>query len=332
MIWLQFTQNIPNKGERDVEFLYFCTYIVMAKFQINILGCGSATPTPRHNPSCQVVDFRDNLFMLDCGEGAQKMMRRMSLKFSRLNHIFISHLHGDHCFGLPGLLGTLSLHERTGKVTVHLPEDGIRVLKPFVDYFCRDTTFELVWEPVPMKGGVVLDTHSLTVEAFPLYHRVPCVGYIFREKEKPRHLRGDMVKFFNVPVSELAGIKSGADWVAPSGEVIANSRLTTDADPSVSYAYCSDTAFDLRVAEAVKGVDVVYHEATYASDLKSDAASRGHSTAAQAAEIARAAGAKKLIIGHYSKRYTSTDVLLNEAREIFPDTVAADEGLRINLL
>lgn len=304
----------------------------MAQFQINILGCGSATPTPRHNPSCQVVDFRDNLLMIDCGEGAQSMMRRMKLRFSRLNHIFISHLHGDHCFGLPGLLSTMGLHERTGTVTVHMPAQGLEAMKSFTDFFCRESPFDIVYDPIEGTGGTVLDTPSLTVEAFPLYHRVPCYGYIFREKPKQRHLRGDMVKFYDIPVAQLHAIKEGADYVCPDGTVIDNRRLTTDADPAMSYAYCSDTMFDERVAQAVKGVDVLYHEATYHSSLEHLARERGHSSAAQAARIATMAGAKRLIIGHYSKRYVEVDELLADARQHFDNVTAADEGLRIDLI
>ncbi|MCM1483735.1 MAG: ribonuclease Z [Muribaculaceae bacterium] len=304
----------------------------MAKFQLNILGCGSATPTARHNPSCQVLDFRDNLLMIDCGEGAQKAMRLMGLKFARLNHIFISHLHGDHFFGLPGLIGTLSLHQRTGTLTIHMQQKGIDVMRPFIEAFAAPTTFDIVWNPTPETGGMLLDTHALSVEAFPLHHRVPCTGFIFREKPKPRHLKGDMVRYLDIPVSAMPAIKAGADWTSPTGEVIPNERLTSPAEPSVSYAYCSDTMFDVRVAEAVKGVDVLYHEATYASDKAATAAERGHSTAAEAGRIARMAGVKKLIIGHYSKRYMDLTVLLNEARAEFEATIAANEGLKIDLL
>lgn len=304
----------------------------MAKFQVNILGCGSATPTPLHNPSCQVIDFRDNLLMIDCAEGSQAMMRRMRLKFSRLNHIFISHMHGDHCFGLPGLLSTFALLDKQGTVTVHLPESGYGIMKSFVDYFARDCEFSLVWDPVPAEGGRLLDTPSLTVDAFPLYHRLPCTGFIFREKTKLRHLRGDIVRFYDIPVSALQAIKEGADWIAPDGTTVPNAALTTDADPAVSYAYCSDTMFDERVAEAVRGVDVLYHEATYGEEHADAAARRGHSTALQAAQIARMAGVGKLVIGHYSKRYTDIEVLAAEARRAFDVVIAADEGMKIDLL
>ena len=303
----------------------------MEKFEVNILGCGSAIPTPRHNPASQVVNFRDNLLMIYCGEGAQKMMRRMGLRFARLNHVFISHMHGDHCLGLPGLLSTLGLHERTGTVVVHLPAEGLEVMKTMTDYFCRQSPFDIVYDPIEGDGGVVLDTPSLSVEAFPLYHRIPCYGYLFREKEKLRHLRGDMVKFHDIPVSRLQMIKEGADYVKPDGTVIANAMLTTPADPSRSYAYCSDTMFDERVAEAVRGVDLLYHEATYTSELARQARERGHSTAAEAARIAAMAGVKQLMIGHYSKRYDDLEVLVADARTEFAEVIAAREGLVVKL-
>ena len=303
----------------------------MEKFEVNILGCGSAIPTPRHNPASQVVTFRDNLLLIDCGEGAQNMMRRMGLRFARLNHVFISHMHGDHCLGLPGLLSTLGLHERTGTVVVHLPAGGLEVMKTITDYFCRQSPFDIVYDPIEGDGGVVLDTPSLSVEAFPLYHRIPCYGYLFREKEKLRHLRGDMVKFHDIPVSRLQQIKEGADYVKPDGTVIANAMLTTPADPSRSYAYCSDTMFDERVAEAVRGVDLLYHEATYTSELARQARERGHSTAAEAARIAAMAGVKQLMIGHYSKRYDDLEVLVADARTEFAEVIAAREGLVVKL-
>lgn len=303
----------------------------MKQFDINILGCGSATPSSRHNPSCQIVNFRGRLMMIDCGEGAQQTMRRMRLSFSRLSHIFISHMHGDHVFGLPGLLSTLALHEKGGSIDIWMPESGVGIMRSITDYFCRETPFEIRYHPLSGSGGVIYDDHALTVEAFPLYHRIPCYGYIFREKPGLRHLRGDMAKFLDIPVSQLQLIKAGADYTAPDGTVYTNDRLTTPADPSASYAYCSDTMFNEAVAEAVRGVEVIYHEATYDDSLASQARDRGHSTAREAARIARMAGAKKLIIGHYSKRYTDVDILLRQAREEFDCVVAADEMLTIKL-
>ncbi len=305
----------------------------MAKFQINILGCGSATPTARHQPSCQVIDFRDRLFMIDCGEGAQLQFRRMGLKFSRLRHIFISHLHGDHLFGLPGLLSTMDLHQVEGTVTVHIFPDGARLLKEWMDFFCRSEEMKIEYDIItPGRRGIIYEDHALTVEAFPLYHRTECSGFIFREKPKPRHINGEMVKFYNVPTFMYPRIKEGEDFTTPDGTVVPNRRLTTDSDPAMSYAYCSDTAMNPRVAEAVKGVDTIYHEATYDDSLAATARERGHSTAREAATIAAMADARRLIIGHYSKRYNSEQILLDQAREAFPDVTLANEGLKIDLL
>lgn len=304
----------------------------MSDFKLNILGCGSASPTPFRNPSSQVIEYRGRLMMIDCGEGTQAMMRRMKLHFSRLTHIFISHMHGDHCLGLPGLLSTLALNGKTGAVTVVLPKDGVEIMRANTDYFCREAPFEIIYQPIEGNGGLVLDLPGLTVEAFPLFHRIPTYGFLFKEKPKCRHLRGDMVKFLQIPIAKLKDIKEGADFVKPDGTIVPNERITSPADASASYAYCSDTMFNPRVAESIKGVDVVYHEATYDSSLKESAVARGHSTATEAGEIAALANAKKLIIGHFSKRYTNVEALAEEARTKFPNVIAARDGLKIELL
>lgn len=304
----------------------------MANFQINILGCGSATPSTRHMPACQVIDFRDRLFMIDCGEGAQLQMMRQRLKFSRLSHIFISHLHGDHFLGLPGLLSTLALHEKGGTVTIHVFEEGARILREIMAVFCRETSFEIVYDVITPRRAVIFEDHALKVETFPLYHRVPCVGFKFSEKPKARHLRGDMIRYHNIPVCRLEEIRQGADFVKPDGTVISNDRLTTPPDPSVSYAYCSDTIYDQRVADYVRGVDLLYHESTYADNFAEKAAPRGHSTAREAARIAAAAGVGRLVLGHYSKAYDSEEPFVEQASEEFKPVIAAKEGMRIDLL
>lgn len=303
----------------------------MANFELHILGCGSATPTLRHYPSCQVVSFRDNLMMIDCGEGAQVQMRRYKLKYSRLSHIFISHLHGDHLLGLPGLLSTLALHGKTGTVTVHISGDGIKLMKPVIDFLCRERPYELVWNEIPEEGGILLEAGDLTVEAFKLYHRVPCHGFIFRQKEGKRHIKAEECKFWNVPLFAYNRLREGEDYVTEDGKVVPNERLTSEPNPSRSYAYCSDTRFDTRVADAVKGVNTIYHEATYLNSKADLAKERYHSTAAQAAEIAKMAGAELLLLGHYSKRYISLEEHQLEAQEIFPETIAVDEGMTIDL-
>ena len=306
----------------------------MAQFRINYLGCGSATPTLRHLPSCQVVDFRDNLFMIDCGECAQLSVRRQRLKFTRLNHIFISHLHGDHCLGLPGFISTLALTGKDGgEIVIHTFKEGMEIFRRMLGFFCKEMPFDIRYDIIdPKATSVLIDNDALTVTSFPLYHRIPCCGFMFAEKPKLRHLRGDMVRFHNVPVKEYRAIKEGSPYVTPDGRTIANELLTTPADPSVSYAYCSDTVYDERVAKSVEGVHTLYHEATYTSEYADKAHGRGHSTAAEASRIARLAGARHLVLGHFSKRYTDEAGHLEEAQAIFPDTIIASEGMKLNLL
>ena len=303
----------------------------MTRFDLNILGCGSATCTTRHMPSCQVLNIRDNLFMIDCGEGAQLQLRRMKLKFNRLNHIFISHLHGDHCFGLPGLLSTLSLLGKTGTITVHTFADGAALFKQWMDYFCRESTFKLEFNVIKVGKAVIYEDDAITVSTFPLLHRVPAVGFRIDEKPKPRHIDPFALNRYNIPHYACNSLRHGADWTTEEGIVIPNDRLTTEAEPSHSYAYCSDTKYSRRVISAVQGVEWLYHEATYGSELTAKAHSRYHSTALEAATVAREAGVKQLIIGHYSKRYIDETPLLNEARSVFPHTILAREGLTIDL-
>ena len=312
-----------------MNFYYLCA---MSDFSVRFLGCGSATPSERHLPACQVVSFRDKLFMIDCGEGAQLQFKRHHLKFSRIDHIFISHLHGDHFLGLPGLLSTISMHEVEGTITVHAFREGLDILRQILNVFCPDRSFKLVYAPIDHKGGLLVDEKGITVEAFPLYHRVPAVGFIFREKPKPRKIIGDMVEYYKVPVFRRNALKQGADYETPEGIVIENKRLTLDPSPSTSYAYCSDTKFDLRVADAVRGIDTIYHEATYLEDNKHLAGPRGHSTAAEAGEIATLAGAKRLILGHYSQKYNDDGPFAAEAATTFAgEIIAAREGLKVDL-
>ncbi|MBQ3959023.1 MAG: ribonuclease Z [Muribaculaceae bacterium] len=303
----------------------------MTRFELNILGCGSATTSLQHLPSCQVLNIRDNLFMIDCGEGAQLEMRRMKLKFSRLNHIFISHLHGDHCFGLPGLLSTLALLGKTGSVTLHIFEEGAEQFKRLMDYFCRDMSYELRFHIIEPRKAVIYEDNGITVTTFPLRHRIPAVGFLFAEKPKLRHINPEAVLRHEVPQHYMNNLRQGKDYVTPGGLVIPNSELTTDADPAISYAYCSDTMLSKRVINAVRGVDWLYHEATYGDECAVQARKRYHSTARDAATVARDAGVKQLIIGHFSNRYQDNSVLLEQAREVFPSTLLAREGLVLDL-
>ena len=303
----------------------------MTRLELNILGCGSATMTPRHNPSCQVLNVRDNLMMIDCGEGAQLGVRRMGLKPMRLNHIFISHLHGDHCFGLPGLVSTMALLGRTGSLTIHTFKDGADLFSRMLDYFCRERPFEVRFNIIDTHKRVIYEDDAVTVTTFPLLHRVPTVGFLIAEKPKLRHIIGEEVARLGVPHYAMNSLRQGEDWLAPDGTLVPNDRLTTPPDPCISYAYCSDTKFSRRVIKHIEGVDWLYHEATYDDSLRIKAHKRYHSTSLEAATVAREAGVKQLILGHFSKRYLDETPLLDEARSIFPNTRLANEGLVIDL-
>lgn len=304
----------------------------MEKFELHVLGCGSALPTTRHFPTSQIVNVRDKLFMIDCGEGAQLQFRKSRLKFSRLNHIFISHLHGDHCFGLLGLISTLNLLGRTAELHIHSPKGLEDLMILMLDFFNRQMTYKVLFHEFGTKeAAVVYEDRSLTVTTIPLRHRMPCCGFLFAEKPGPNHILRDMIDFYQVPVYELNRIKNGADYVTPEGEVIPNARLTRPSAAPRRYAYCSDTIYLPSVTEQIKGVDLLFHEATFAEDAAPRAKETFHTTASQAARIARDAEVKKLLIGHFSARYDDEQVLLDEARAVFPNTQLAKETLCISV-
>ena len=304
----------------------------MEKFELHILGCGSALPTTRHFPTSQIVNVRDKLFMIDCGEGAQLQFRKSHLKFSRLNHIFISHLHGDHCFCLLGLISTVNLLGRTAELHIHSPKGLETLLTPMLDFFNRQMTYKVLFHEFDTKEPMqIYEDRSLTVTTIPLRHRMPCCGFLFAEKRRPNHIIREMVDFYQVPVYELNRIKNGADYVTPEGKTVSNNLLTRPSAPSRSYAYCSDTIYLPSIVEQIKGVDLLFHEATFANEDAPRAKETFHTTAAQAAEIARRAEVKKLLIGHFSARYEDENVLLQEASAIFPDTQLAKETLCVSV-
>ena len=304
----------------------------MEKFELNILGCGSALPTTRHFPTSQVLNVREKLFMIDCGEGTQLQFRKARLKFSRLNHIFISHLHGDHCFGLFGLISTLNLLGRTAGLHIHSPRGLEELLLPLLAFFNRQMTYQIHFHEFDTEvPSLVYEDRSLTVTTIPLQHRIPCSGFLFAEKQRPNHIIRDMADFYGVPVYEMNRIKNGADYVTPEGQVIPNRLLTRPSEPPRRYAYCSDTVCLPGLVGQLKGVDLLFHEATFGADNAPRARETFHTTAAQAATLARDAGVKQLLIGHFSARYEDESVLLKEAADIFPHTVLAKEMLRISL-
>lgn len=303
----------------------------MSDFNVYILGCGSAKPSLRHQPSSTVVEHRGTLYMVDCGEGAQLAFMKQRLSFAKLRHIFITHLHGDHVLGIPGLVSTMSLKNLGGELTIHTFKEGADILKRMLDYFCRESSLQINFDLIKPEEAVVLETKSLIVRTIPLEHRVPTVGYVFEEKPKQRHINPEMTTFHQVPIAMMKRIKEGEDFVKPDGTVIPNEWLTTDADPSYSYAHISDTGYMPQIARKIGPVDLLFHETTYLDDREADAIERGHSTARQAARVAKAAGVQCLLTGHYSSRYPEDEPFLKEALEVFPNVILNKEGLKIDV-
>lgn len=283
-------------------------------------------PTLRHNPSAQVVELREKLMMVDCGEGTQLQLRKLRVRFTKVSHVFISHLHGDHCFGLIGMISTFGLLGRTAKLHVYANERLENMLDYQMQMFCHDLGYEVVFHPIDAtQQAVIYEDRSMTVETIPLCHRMPTCGFLFREKPSLPHIRREMIDFYKIPTSQIMNIKNGADWTTDEGELVPNSRLVEPAEAPRSYAYCSDTRYMPELHQTIKGVSTLYHESTYGEDNILMAQKYYHSTARQAATVARDAGVGQLILGHYSSRYEDENILLNEAREVFANSHLAAE-------
>lgn len=304
----------------------------MNAFKIHILGCGSALPTLRHNASSQVVEMGNKFFMIDCGEGTQTQLRHTHIHFAKLQAIFISHLHGDHCFGLLGLLSTFGMLGRTAPMHVYAPQEFETIFREQLAFFCATLGFGIVFHGLDTtQSKMIYEDRGLTVTTIPLQHRVPTCGFLFREKPKLPHVNRAMIDFYHVPVSQINNIKAGQDWVSPAGDIIPHKQLTTPADPTRAYAYCSDTRYIPTLYTLLQGVDVLYHESTYAEDCAVHAKKYWHSTAKEAAMVARDARVGQLLLGHYSSRYEDEHVLLNEAKTVFERSMLSDEGLVVTL-
>lgn len=304
----------------------------MEPFKVHILGCGSALPTLQHFPSCQIVEIRGKAFMVDCGEGAQIQLRKTHVAFTKIQAVLITHLHGDHCFGLIGMLSTFGLLGRTAPLHIYAPAALEEMLQQQMKLFCHDFDYDVVFHAVDTEErSIIYEDKSLTIETVPLRHRMPCAGFLFREKPGLPHIRREMIDFYKIPVSQINNIKAGADWTTDEGEVVPNRRLVTPADPVRSYAYCSDTIYLPRIVPQISGVNLLYHESTYGDDMIANAEKYCHTTARQAGQIARAANVRQLLLGHYSSRYNDERVLLEEAKQEFQNTILSNERMIIDV-
>lgn len=294
-------------------------------FAVTILGNNSALPAYDRHPTAQVVTLNDQLFLIDCGEGTQMQMARYKIRRSKINHIFISHLHGDHYFGLIGLLTSMGLLGRDNPLHLYAPAPLEKIITLQLEAASTTLPFTLHFHPVT-RPGQILDNPKFSVEAFATQHRIPCFGYIIREKRNPRRIHKEKVVAYNIPAAFYDQLKQGADYVTKDGTVIQNELVTLPNLAPRSYAFCADTIYDEQIAETVRGVNLLYHETTYLADQAERAASRFHTTTAQAAAIASKAGAEKLLIGHFSSKYETLDAFLAETKQFFPQTQLATEG------
>ncbi|HEU5364546.1 MAG TPA: ribonuclease Z [Hanamia sp.] len=292
---------------------------------VTILGNNSALPSHNRHPSAQVLQSDEHLVLIDCGEGTQMQMNFYKIKKSRINHIFISHLHGDHYFGLIGLINSLALNNHLNDLHIYAPEKLKSIIDIQMDVAGSGLPFQLYFHALE-KEEILFEDKKFSVECFKVNHRIECWGFLFREKKNRRKINPSQIKKYKVPKSFYENLHRGEDYLDEKNELIKNEILTTAVEPPKSYAYCADTAFYEPIAEKIKGVDLVYHESTYLSDLEKKATDRYHSTSTQAATIAKKAGAKKLLLGHFSSMYDTLEKFKEEACEIFPNTEIAEEG------
>jgi ribonuclease Z len=300
----------------------------MTSFNITILGSNSATPTLLRNPSSQVVNINEQLYMIDCADGTQVQLRKYKIKFKRINHIFISHLHGDHYFGLIGLISSFHLLGRKNDLHIYAPPQLEEIINIQFEASKTVLNYPLHFHYLHQNiTETIFENNIITVKAFTLEHSIPTWGFIFSEKQGKRNIIKSFANEMSIPYNEYLKIQNGANFIDSDGKIYKNKSITTDPPKVRSYAYCSDTGYFEKIIPVIKDVNVLYHESTFAEDKKESAKEKFHSTAKDAARIAQKANVKKLLLGHYSSRYKDTSPLLEEAKSIFPNTALSYDGL-----
>lgn len=299
----------------------------MQNFELTILGCSSATPTSKRNPTAQLLNIAERFFLIDCGEATQIQLRRFKLKFQRINHIFISHLHGDHYLGLMGLISSMHLLGRTIELHLYCPAELQEIIEVQFKHSQSYIKFQIIYHPHQyVDNAIIFEDERVEVRTLVLNHRIPCCGFIFKEKSLPSTISKETIHQYHLTVEEIIAIKEGSDLTKSNGEVIKNNDLLNPPMSPRSYAYCSDTCYDERIIDYIKGVNLLYHEATFLQEMEARAKETFHTTALQAGMIAKQANVKQLMIGHYSARYKDLEPLLVEAKSVFDNTVLAIEG------
>lgn len=301
------------------------------KFEITILGSGSATPTIRRNPTAQIVNVLERMFLIDCAEGTQLQLRKYGIRFQRINNIFISHLHGDHYFGLVGLLSSFQLLGRKQKLTIYAPKGLEQIVKLQLESGDAKLGFEVEFIHLTSnQSELIFEDNLVEVYTIPLKHRIYCNGFLIKEKKRERRLSRELIEKYQIPIAMMHRLKKGEDWVKES-VTLKNEELTLPPFPARSYAFCSDTAYSEKIVPIIERVDCLYHEATFTDKYANRAKATFHSTAKQAATIAQKANVKQLLIGHYSARYNDTEELLSEAKEVFENIIAVEDGMSIEI-
>lgn len=296
-------------------------------FELTILGSNSALPTSDRYPTAQVLNILGRFFLIDCGEGTQMQLRRNKIGFGKIKHIFISHLHGDHYYGLIGLISTLNLLGLKTDIHIYSPSELKILLQPQLDYIKGDLNLNLIFHPLNFKKPQqIFADKRVEVFSFPVKHSISTCGFLFREIQKPSNIKKEMVQEYQIPIARIKEIKEGSDFILDNGDLIPNEKLTTPPPHPRSYAFCTDTAFHAPIIDIIKNVDLLYHEATFLESMRDLAIKTLHSTTTDAANMAKMANAKKLLIGHFSARYNDIKLFEKEARDIFKNTEAAKEG------
>jgi ribonuclease Z len=296
-------------------------------FELTILGSSSAVPTSDRYPTAQVLNIRGRFFLIDCGEGTQIQLRRQKISFSKIKHVFISHLHGDHYFGLIGLVSTMNLLGIKNDLHIYSHSELKQLLQPQLDFIKGDMNVNLIFHPLNFKKPQkIYSDKRVEIYSFPVKHSISTCGFLFKEIKKEANIKKEVILKYNIPIAQIKAIKNGADFIRDTGETVPNKQLTLPPKKPRSYAFCTDTGYYEPIIEWIKGVNLLYHEATFPEEMKEFAQKTMHSTAKDAARIAKSANVKKLILGHFSTRYTDVSVFENEAREIFEDTITAVDG------
>lgn len=296
------------------------------KFQVHILGSSAATPTSLRHTTAQVLAYNNKYFLLDCGEGTQMQMRRLKLPMMKIDHIFISHLHGDHYLGLPGLLFSLHLLGRKKDLHIYSPPGIREIIEVQFTISGLVPMYQVIYHELTTGGQQIFEDRYLTVETLEMEHRIPTFGFLIKEKPMNRNLRKESILKYKIPREQMAAIKDGADLLDPKGQTIPNHEITIAPPRPRAYAFCSDTAYSEKFLHQVKGADLLYHEATFLHDKAAIAAEKTHSTTIEAATLAQKAGVKQLLLGHYSARYNDLELFREEAMQVFANTLLAEEG------